>query len=253
MSSKAGIAVVLVVLLVFCLIAAVVGGFLGWRYYSKKGQVTEVTNVNATPPPPIETATQPIHPPAVTGGETSSAGTTTPSTNPSSHHVVSGTPTSSHSSPPPAASRSTSSTRSSTASSENDTTLAETTKNETPAETEIPTPEEKAPTTPKKVKKPHGQLGLIFESRIDAGKLSILIDGRNMVEQSYTASSSSPFRLEKQVKMSVGEHFVKVTISTPDGKTYDQGWNVMIQRRAVTVWKIQMDRFPKKITIKHIQ
>lgn len=108
------------------------------------------------------------------------------------------------------------------------------------------------PAPPPAPKVPKGTLGLIFEGKIDEGQVTLTVDGEVWASEPFTASSERRFRLEKSRNLLPGAHHVQVSVSTPAGKTYQREWTAQVVEHRSTVWKAEMNRFPKELEVKPI-
>ena len=117
-----------------------------------------------------------------------------------------------------------------------------------------PSPAEPAPSYEEaapKVKTPKGSLGVIFETKGDEGQVTLAFNGQVLASEAFTASSDNRYRLEKSMNLLPGPHRIRVTVVV-SGKTYEKEWTAMVVERQSTVWKAEMNRFPKELVVKPI-
>jgi tetratricopeptide (TPR) repeat protein len=95
-------------------------------------------------------------------------------------------------------------------------------------------------------------VALVRQGKIDEGQVTLTVDGEVWASEPFTASSDRRFRLERSKNLLPGVHRVHVSVSTPDGKTYEREWTANVVERQSTVWKAEMNRFPKELEVKPI-
>ncbi len=239
---------VIAVLLLFCLLAVGLGGFFGYRWY--KGRAgTEQARMNEPalpaepqgeergeePAPSWEERAEPPAPEPQEGvqEEAAPARPERPAEAPARPRTRPATAETAPSAPPPPP-------------------AAPEPSPVSPAPPEPAPSAEPAPAPSPAPKVPKGTLGLIFEGKIDEGQVTVTVDGEVWASEPFTASSDRRFRLEKSKNLLPGPHRVRVAVSTPGGKTYEREWTVSVVERQSTVWKAEMNRFPKELEVKPI-
>lgn len=237
---------VIAVLLLFCLLAVLVGGFFGYRWYKGRAAAEEARMEEPAPSlPPLEESRpeepsspseERAEPPAPEPQEGLQEEPAPAPKAPSAEAPARPRPRPlpAEAPPPPAPAPE-----------------PEAAPHHPPAVEPAPTAEP-APPPPAAPKVPKGTLGLIFEGKIDEGQVTLTVDGEVWASEPFTASSERRFRLEKSKNLLPGPHEVKVSVSTPGGKTYEKQWTATVAARQSTVWKAEMNRFPKALEVKPI-
>jgi cytoskeletal protein RodZ len=238
MKSKGLLVVIVLVLLFFCLIAIGVGGFFGYKWYKGRAAAAEQTQLTEETPQQEPWASESTEPapteePAPSEPEPQEeARPAEPEPAPAPYRAPA--PVQPKPKPrPPAPAPSAPAPSGPMA-------------QPSPAEP-APAYEEAAP----KVKTPKGSLGVIFETKLDEGQVTIAFNGQVLASEAFTASSDNRYRLEKSMNLIPGPHRIRVTV-VASGKTYEKEWTAMVVERQSTVWKAEMNRFPKELVVKPI-
>jgi len=119
-------------------------------------------------------------------------------------------------------------------------------------QTELRPPQPAEPAEPPKPKVPKGTFSLIFESEVDQGEVKVYVDDRLVERQPFTATKDRRFRLEKAERLLPGQHRVRIEVALPNGNSESESWTVMVVEKGNTIWKVEQEGFRKKLEIKRI-
>jgi len=237
---------VIAVLLLFCLLAVAVGGFFGYRWYKGRAAAEQARMEESALPPepqaearqeePLPSTEERAEPPAPEPQEGIREEAVPRRPEPPSEAPARPRPR-----PVPAETR--------PAEPPSPAPAPESTPVPPAAVQPVPAAEPAPAPTPKV---PKGTLGLIFEGKIDEGQVTLTVDGEVWASEPFTASSDRRFRLEKSKNLLPGAHRVRVSVTTPGGKTYEREWTANVVEHQSTVWKAEMNRFPKELEVKPI-